>query len=294
MRVINHSDMIPLPRTLEWGGAMDVSRRSILITGATLGAVGVNVTANFITKFFLDEIEASKNELVRAHEARRLAQSITFDIADVCLIPGLSHVQTGHLTDERRSSNIKAATSLAHSLGFGDRDWLCAAKQTVESLAPQMHKNIIAVGSPTSNLVSRSIFGYRGDAGGGHLVKQPDPPLIDLPIKFALDPREDGYPRTEAKRYKDGKVKKIGNWSVVWLGKVMRPMLDTRGLLASDYLIVTRIPNLFSQEGIQAGRAILNVAGAHGIATEAIELLLCDKDCGSSTQQVEFQKSRRL
>jgi hypothetical protein len=55
------------------------------------------------------------------------------------------------------------------------------------------------------------------------------------------------------------------------------PLVDRSGLLQSDWLVVTVVPNFLSAAGLASGRTIISVAGVHGTGTRAIANVLRDK-----------------
>lgn len=134
----------------------------------------------------------------------------------------------------------------------------------------------VLVGSPEADPLTQAVFGYRdvGEFGSEYIGG-----TIELVYRWEEDSR-----RVEAEytKYVPGKGPvSRPNWPIIAQngGRERRhyPRLDLNGFSTTDWLVLTRLPNVASQIGLQSGRSIISVAGAHGTATRGIELVLSDK-----------------
>lgn len=139
-----------------------------------------------------------------------------------------------------------------------------------------LEDGLVLVGSPEGEPVARLAFGYRRTSTG-ELEYVGD--TLELPFRWEEDRRkvEVDYARYVAGR---GLVWRP-NWPIIdHTGsepRARRVQLDNNGFSTNDWLVLTRLPNFLSREGLHGGRAIISVAGAHGTATRAFENLLHDR-----------------
>lgn len=159
--------------------------------------------------------------------------------------------------------SVVSPSLLAGDVGFQDR------------IPCRLDDGLVLIGSPEVEPVARLAFGYR-DAG--EFGMQYDGDTIDLPFRWEEDERvvQASYARFVAGR---GLVTRP-NWPIVDnTGDAPRhryPQLDRDNLSLNDWLVVTRLPNITSRHALQSGRSLVSIAGSHGTATRAIELLLRD------------------
>jgi hypothetical protein len=100
-----------------------------------------------------------------------------------------------------------------------------------------------------------------------------------------MDQDEVDYGDVLAKRYVAGQERDMPNWTVRNGNDLLpAPKLGKDRWLQTDYLLITRIPNILSRPAFASGGELLIVAGTHGIGTEAIGLLLRDLDKLSKIQ----------
>jgi hypothetical protein len=71
---------------------------------------------------------------------------------------------------------------------------------------------------------------------------------------------------------------KIPNWGLRIDGEVLLPSTDGEGHLHHDFLVISALPNLFDPESLEAGRAVINIGGTHGVGTTAFKRLMEDED----------------
>lgn len=151
-----------------------------------------------------------------------------------------------------------------------------------DDITVALQQNIVLLGSPASEGLSRILFGYQS-AADNRLILHGRP--IELPFVWQLD--QEKVCGAKATRY----VRDIGlitrpNWHIVGQNRQQFiPEVDENGLLASDYLLITRIRNYLTPAACDMGRFIVSIGGAHGTATRAIGLLLRNRDCLTQVAQ---------
>lgn len=159
--------------------------------------------------------------------------------------------------------SVVSPSLLAGDVGFQDR------------IPCRLDDGLVLIGSPEGEPIARLAFGYRS---AGKYGLQYDGDTIDLPYRWEEDARivQASYSRFVAGR---GLVTRP-NWPIIDnTGAAPRqryPKLDRDNLNLSDWLVVTRLPNITSKAAWQSGRSLVSIAGCHGTATRAIELLLRD------------------
>lgn len=204
---------------------------------------------------------------------------------------GISHlIDDYHINWAPQSSNAIASNFLASALKLHTNDWPKEVIPTSTSPGPvRIDTNLIAVGSPISDPIAQLGFQYYGSHYDLGLVPNR---VIDLPFDYVLDRNYIGYTTTLAKRYVAGEIREMPNWALRKGSELIPPpILGKGGWIESDYLLITRIPNILSQQAFVSGGELLIIGGTHGIGTEAIGLLLKDtarltriqNDRGSST-----------
>lgn len=137
--------------------------------------------------------------------------------------------------------------------------------------------SLLLFGSPTSEGLSRIVFGYEEIAGVEGLDLR-DPPL-DLRYAWELNPESVGEGKVG--RYVPGKgLVERPLWQIKDLQRPAAGRLipeSNNGLLSEDYLLVTRMRNFLSAEALDSGKFVVSFGGAHGTGTRAVELLIRDK-----------------
>ena len=149
--------------------------------------------------------------------------------------------------------------------------------EIVDSVWGSLHENLVLIGSPTSEGVSRLVFGYEArDGRSDELIRRTDAPL-DLPFTMTLD-RGDMAIGSTARRIVAGRGDVARpNWRITGPHGTYVPEVDSDGWLQTDYLIVTRMPNFLTPAGLEQGRHIVSLAGAHGTGTRAVDRLVSDR-----------------
>jgi hypothetical protein len=158
-------------------------------------------------------------------------------------------------------------------------DALVHARSVEEDLqVDAAERSLLLFGSPTSEGLSRIVFGYEEVAGVEGLVWRDSP--LDLAYAWELDPGRVGDGRVG--RHVSGKgIVERPLWQINDLrgngSERLVPEADADGLLSEDYLLVTRVRNFLSENARARGQFLVSFGGAHGTGTRAVELLLRDK-----------------
>lgn len=139
-----------------------------------------------------------------------------------------------------------------------------------------IHRNLVLIGSPTAEGLSRPTFGYEVESGDPDSLVLANAP-IELPYKWTLSKSEIDEGAT-ASRYVAGKgLVTRPNWRIESDKRMFIPQVDSEGMLCEDYLLVTKVRNYLSQKALEQGQYIVSFGGSHGTATRALELLFEDR-----------------
>lgn len=190
----------------------------------------------------------------------------------------------------RQPANIHPDNRRALLAAVGEEYLLAESLGTVElqtRVGAQLDDNLVLIGSPTSEGISRLVFGYTSapDVEDSLIL---DTAPVDLPYRMILDLEH--VPRTAlAHRY----VENIGmttrpNWRIESDAGTFIPELND-GWLRTDYLLITRLRNFLTPDGFARGHTVVSIAGTHGVGTRALSLLLNDntllREIGSVTRE---------
>lgn len=184
---------------------------------------------------------------------------------DTCFRIGVLHstLERGSVhPDDAAAFATIAGPSLAHAM---QSDWLL-----LDEVAGDLESNVVVIGSPGSEGLSRLIFGYQESSD--HRLQYTGTTL-DLPYRWEEDRAE--VSASCLRMQPDGHTSRRPNWPIVDArhGLSLRPRTNNEGFLTSDYLLVTKLPNFLTASGNERGRTILSVGGSHGVATRAVEHL---------------------
>lgn len=149
-------------------------------------------------------------------------------------------------------------------------------RDTLEVSAPD--NSLLLFGSPTSEGLSRVVFGY-SELPGQDGLSWDDPPL-DLAYAWELDPGRVGDALIG--RFVQGRgLIKRPPWQIRDLRGGSSPQLvpeaDSEGLIREDYLLITRTRNFLSADTEHRGQFLVSFGGAHGTGTRAVNLLFHDR-----------------
>lgn len=151
------------------------------------------------------------------------------------------------------------------------------------NLDMDIEESLLLVGGPVWDRLTRSIFGYRRDSEDGNTNKEPQYSCnglaLELPFRFDLEASKISGRASRFIRSADGiAVETEPNWGIVGRdGSRYYPTLRHDGFLTTDYLLLTKIPNLFGDPTQGTERFFVNYAGAHGVAQRAAGIALSDQ-----------------
>jgi hypothetical protein len=134
-------------------------------------------------------------------------------------------------------------------------------------------RSLLLFGSPTSEGLSRIIFGYEAMPEAEGLLYADTP--FDLAYRWELSP-DRAHSGVELGRFvRDRGLVKRPPWGI----KALRTNTDLvptgrDEMLKDDYLLITRIPNFLSPHAAYTNQFIVSFGGAHGTGTKAVGLLL--------------------
>lgn len=144
-----------------------------------------------------------------------------------------------------------------------------------DSVRAGLSDSLVLIGGPTSEGVSRIVFGYVPDAPGGDSLSLGNAP-VDLPYRQVLSYNEVSE-LAAAHRYVEGRgAVARRNWRIETDHEAFIPELGESGWLRTDYLLITRLRNFLTSDGYAQGHSIVSVAGTHGVATQALGMVLKD------------------
>lgn len=173
--------------------------------------------------------------------------------------------------DDVAAFAVLAGPALAHAAR-------CRSLHEERGLATPLRENLVTIGSPEVDPVLRLALDYRRkDHKPGYEYRGT---TVSPPYRWHEDPEA-----VEATCYRA--VAGVGiverpNWPLIHNGpdgeSRLVPQTGRDGLLLNDWLVVTVMPNFLTQEALQGGKRLINVAGLHGVGTRAIELAFRDRD----------------
>ncbi len=144
--------------------------------------------------------------------------------------------------------------------------------EVADSAPARLAHDLVLIGSPTAEGLSRMIFGYRQEGDDADSLIMDDGPL-DLPYRWIIS-KADVDERAVARRFVAGRgMVERPNWRIVGPDRIYVPRVDEDGMLAEDYLLVTRVRNYLSAGAVDAGRCVVSFGGTHGTGTRALGLL---------------------
>ncbi|MFF9304113.1 hypothetical protein [Streptomyces sp. NPDC014777] len=149
-------------------------------------------------------------------------------------------------------------------------------KQVVDQLWGRVSDSLVLLGSPTSEGLSRLVFGYQEAPNRADCLLKGGL-ASSLPFSWNLDGTQI---KARAKRWVSGisQPTERPNWSIQG-SQNRRWYPDLRGddFLKTDYLLITKIPNILVDEDRGSGHFIVSIGGAHGTGTRSIERVLSNR-----------------
>lgn len=150
-----------------------------------------------------------------------------------------------------------------------------------EVIGPKNHEgNLICLGSPMSNYISKQIMSYRNVSENNMLdglIRIQDKSPFDLRFEYIFETAhlmKEGITR----RYVGSKEHGVPNWSVRdnQTNDILIPKTIENNL-SSDFLLISVLPNIFSQKAYSNKQRVIVIGGTHGVGTKSIELLFKNK-----------------
>ena len=280
----DRTDSIPASSTPE---TSSLSRRQLLLSGLAIAILG-QVGGNLIYDFFGTRVAQRRAEGDLSRLNDQLIRSLFGGLADLSWSAGLEHMrETYDITKYHESSAFRASVDLGAAFGLTGSDWLESAVHT-DGFPGQVDgdTDLVTTGSPISDPVTARLMEYSGP--DRYHLQRPKDPLIDLPVSFQIDAKGLPIGSKMATRYVAGEVREMPNWQIAVRDRLLPPpKLSRDRWIQSDYLTVSRLPNLIDPNAFIRGSEAIVVAGTHGIGTEAIGLLL-----GDNTRLAKIQNSR--
>jgi hypothetical protein len=139
-----------------------------------------------------------------------------------------------------------------------------------------LNENYVLIGGPRSEPLTQLVFGY--ESGPKRMTY-----TGGLPVRYRWDcDISTRVPKDVFHRRPGGRETRTLNWSIVderdgyhlWPATATNAWTGNKAFLASDYLLITRLPNFFTPDAYSLGRTIVSIGGTHGIGTRGISLLL--------------------
>jgi hypothetical protein len=137
-------------------------------------------------------------------------------------------------------------------------------------------KNVLMIGSSASNIFAKYLFGENGVS-----VLQEDLPRnlhFQFPVWFGSRPDNPSIENSRKRSESDSGIPAYALWSKGKSGEKYFPLIPNieGGLLKEDYLVLTSIPAIQSEEDYELDRRVVSVAGVHRYGTLAIHNLICN------------------
>lgn len=233
--------------------------------GATLSAATGGWRASRSLRNWIRELRTTELQRSRAHELLGVHRDQSYNYRVSMTHPALQ-LGVPHPDD------LAALTALAGTkIAAADRRHFTLVD---DELNADLEQSWVLIGSPESESLSRLLFGYRvRDDGLGMLMLESP---VSLTYRWLEDASEIVSFSRRALPY--GATSTRPNWPLLKRTPSgvarLTPRLTRDGWLENDYLVITRIPNFLTQRALDEGRAIVSIAGTHGIGTRSIELLL--------------------
>jgi hypothetical protein len=135
--------------------------------------------------------------------------------------------------------------------------------------------DLVLIGSPAAEGLSRLIFGYSADGDPDSLAL--DQPPVDLPFRWVISKNQVDE-LAIARRFVAGRgMVERPNWRIEGPHSIYVPRVDEDGILLEDYLLVTKLRNFISGSALDEGHSVISLGGTHGTGTRALELIFRDK-----------------
>lgn len=260
-----------------------------LVLGFMVGNLmnGLEIPQALIYEGFADEIKQHRDTLIMTPNRRKIIQDLIGGFrSDFSWSANLARfVEKYDLREFKKSNTVRASIAIGSVLGVSESDWLLKAIYTDQLPGPvQIDSDILVVGSPVSDPVAKLNLEYVGTSKAD--LKRIANPMIDLPITYTIRLNENKQSNLTVRRYLAGEEVSSGNSSIELDGKILEPpQTDSSNWLKTDYLLLTRMPNILSKKAFVNGSEVLIVGGVHGVGTEGIKMLLESDDLLASISE---------
>lgn len=261
---------------------MDESRREFLkaMIFSYFGLVICQSTDKILGKFIDRYWDSTKRG--DEYELRMLKKLFGDFADDYRFIPGISHYK---LPNVPHPDDMEAMATLER-LGA---EVSTKFELVSEVVGPKDHKgNLICLGSPMSNYVSKEIMGYRKistDSSTG-LERIQDHSPFEFRFEYIFDSAYLMKEGAITKRFVGNKEHVVPNWSIKdnKTGRILVP--NTVGQnLTSDFLLISVLPNIFDRKAYDKRQKVVIFGGTHGVGTKSIEILFKDKTILKAIEQ---------
>jgi hypothetical protein len=243
--------------------------RRAFIKGVLAGAI-----ATLSSKSVISIVDSLKNTTWRHWQITEEVHDLIFGelLSDFSIEAGYDHPKVSGIHPD----NLAALTQVRNIIDPKCCD-IIEFKDNVGRVNDE--GNIICIGGPVSSRTSRAALEYElvRNQVGCIGISRSTKPKIELPFEYALeDVRscESAYWLARTRHI-------VPNWSIKSNSPEMYvdpPELDRDRKLMSDYLLVTRIPNILNLNAFLAGKKILIIGGCHGIATRSLQSIVDDAE----------------
>jgi hypothetical protein len=219
----------------------------------------------------------------RRFKVNAFLKKLFFDFPYIKFVPGIVHYQSERIYPD----DYEALRFLKGSLRILKNLCLSAIGEgQIEEqrfLSSDLAGTFICTGGPVSNAISRIAMQYERkerDPTKGFL--RTTEPIIQLRYEPVYDVE---YVLSEAGymvRFIDDKAHRAPNWFIrdIRSGELLKPAKhkkdDVDDVLATDFLLISILPNILDRESYERGDKIQIFGGTHGVGTRAVELVCSD------------------
>ncbi len=254
---------------------MDKEKRAFLkgVAATYFGYIILEGTGAILGKFVDEYWEEGSGDPYETDLIHKLFGNVEEDFR---FVPGISHYRYPNKPhpDDREAMA---------SLGRLGAEIATKFELVNEVLAPKnVQGNLICLGSPVSNYLSRVAMNYRyvteSDKSQG-LVSDEKGRLFYLPYEFSLDAKELLKNGVSIRNLQGGRGDEIPNWSIrdCKTGEYLVSDIEGGNLL-SDYLLITVLPNIYDPSAYEKHQKLIIIGGSHGVGTKAIDLVFKNRN----------------
>lgn len=248
-------------------------RKGAIVTGAVFGleVTGIDIDVRVPTPLRLWRGLA---QFVTPRSQLRSLHSQLFGVQGlVDTRAGAAHAAYPHQVhpdDQMAASALRSLYRPTQAIEWEDKPW---------EGPPNNHAFLL--GDPQSNALSRLVLSYRETEGVFELDRDP---LYKPRWSSILYPHN--YQAPKIKRYVAGVLREGPGYELYDHQKRKYYRSNDRDpgdWLNIDYLLVTRVLNVYSPETVESGKIAIVFGGLHGPGTRAIQLLLKEEDLLDTT-----------